>query len=76
KLLLWGGTPTGAPEQCDEAVSARAWNKLRRRLLFVLVTDWSRFPAATDADRLNLQRIASEQAFIRDRMLAQLLGQR
>jgi len=76
KLLLWNGTPTGVLEQTDEAVSTRAWNKLRRRLLFVLMSDWSRFPCATDADRLNLQRIGTEQAFIRDRMLGQLLGQR
>eukprot|EP01087_Luapelamoeba_hula_P019076 TRINITY_DN6271_c0_g1_i1.p1 TRINITY_DN6271_c0_g1~~TRINITY_DN6271_c0_g1_i1.p1 ORF type:complete len:1416 (-),score=246.75 TRINITY_DN6271_c0_g1_i1:142-4389(-) len=65
KLMLWGGTLATGKRQ-DSEFEARALNKVRRRLLFVLCTDWSLFPVARGDARASgiVVSLREEQAHI------------
>jgi hypothetical protein len=77
KLLLWDSMPSGAVHQIDKEVRERAWLKIRRRLAFVLLSDWTHFPYSlwVSGDRIAVLRsLVQEQRHIREVLLQKLLG--
>lgn len=67
KNLLWGKQVGAQPHDADFELATLV--KLKRRLAFVLLSDWSKFPSPCDSkSKVLLESLVEEQQFIRNRL--------